>query len=139
MPSTKITTSCSGRTLLAVCRFCWRPWMGYLLSTSQQRQLDIFGPRILPSDHLVASFVAYDHESRRMIISISPLNDLTTISWGRHSHIVLPSTPACSLPECADNSLIVFRRLLLQSDSDFASLALSFDTICYVGYGSPLW
>lgn len=27
-------------------------------------------------------FVAYDHETRRMIICISPLNNLTTISWG---------------------------------------------------------
>jgi hypothetical protein len=25
--------------------------------------LDIFGPQILPSDHLVASFVAYDRET----------------------------------------------------------------------------
>jgi hypothetical protein len=30
-------------------------------------------PRILPSDHLVASSVAYDHENRRMIFCISPL------------------------------------------------------------------
>jgi hypothetical protein len=46
------------------------------------KALDIFGPRILPSDRFVASFVAYDHETRRMIICISPLNNLTTISLG---------------------------------------------------------
>jgi hypothetical protein len=36
-------------------------------SSAEYPPTQVFGPRILPSDHLVASFVAYDHENRRMI------------------------------------------------------------------------
>jgi hypothetical protein len=65
--------------------------------------LDIFGPRILPSDHLVASFVAHGHENRRMTIYISPLNNLTTIFLGDDILILSYLPPARSLPECVDD------------------------------------
>jgi hypothetical protein len=106
--------------------------MGWVICGVPPTQaLDIFGPRILPSDHLVASSVAYDHENRRMIFCISPLDDLTTISWGLHSHLVLPSHRLAVYL----NVQTIADRSLLQSDSDIADIALSFDTICYAVYG----
>jgi hypothetical protein len=84
------------------------------------------GPRILPSDHLAASFVAYDHEA--------PLNDHLYLAAQQSDDDFLGMTFSyCptfhQLAESLNvqtNSLIVSRRSLLQSDSDFASLALSF-------------